>query len=112
MVVLAMVYTRTFYYVSYLFHRLPIRPHFKPTIGAFLSGAVGLALYFAFFQDQQVLSVLSFRRQTREAWLGPTRRSDDQPRAAALKRDRDRPRADDGSDQGRGRRRHIFGARP
>ncbi len=47
MVVLAMVYTRTFYGLTHLFHQLPMRPHFKPAIGAFLSGALGLALYYA-----------------------------------------------------------------
>lgn len=60
MAVLAMLYTRTFYYATYLFRRIPIRPHFKPMIGAFLTGVVGLVLYFAFLRDEQVLSVLSF----------------------------------------------------
>jgi CIC family chloride channel protein len=60
MAVLAMIYTRSFYGLTYLFRRVPIRPHFKPAIGAFLSGAVGLGLYFLLRQDQRVLSVLSF----------------------------------------------------
>jgi chloride channel protein, CIC family len=60
MAVLAMVYTRSFYWLTHLFHRLPFRPHFKPAIGAFLSGALGLALYYALSQDQRVLAVLSF----------------------------------------------------
>jgi chloride channel protein, CIC family len=60
LVVLAMLYTRSFYGFTHLFHRLPIRPHFKPAIGAFLTGALGLALYFAFGGEKQVLSVLSF----------------------------------------------------
>jgi CIC family chloride channel protein len=60
MVVLAMLYTRSFYGISYLFRRLPLRPHFKPAIGAFLSGLLGLILYFLLQQDQRVLSVLSF----------------------------------------------------
>jgi CIC family chloride channel protein len=59
LVLLAMIYTRSFYGLTHLFHRLPIRPHFKPAIGAFLSGAVGVALFFALGQ-QQVLAVLSF----------------------------------------------------
>ncbi len=59
-VVLAMVYTRSFYGLTYLFRRVPIRPHFKPAIGAFLTGAVGLALYFLMGRDQGALSVLSF----------------------------------------------------
>ena len=45
MVVLATLYTRSFYGLTGLFHRLPIRPHFRPMIGAFLTGVVGLTLY-------------------------------------------------------------------
>jgi CIC family chloride channel protein len=60
LVVLAMLYTRTFYGLRHLFHQLPIRPHFKPAVGAFLTGLLGVVLYFAFGQDQQVLAVLSF----------------------------------------------------
>jgi CIC family chloride channel protein len=60
MIVLAMLYTRTFYGLTHLFRRLPIRPHFKPAIGAFLSGLVGVALYFLFLRQQSVLAVLSF----------------------------------------------------
>src|SRR5262249_32784828 len=37
-VVLAMLYTRSFYWLGYLFHKLPMRPHFKPALGAFLTG--------------------------------------------------------------------------
>jgi CIC family chloride channel protein len=60
MVLLAMVYTRTFYGLTHLFHRLPIRPHVKPAIGAFLSGALGLVLYRALGGESRVLAVLSF----------------------------------------------------
>lgn len=60
MAFLAMIYTRTFYGTTYLFHRLPIKPHFKPAIGAGLSALIGLGLYFSFSEDHQVLSVLSF----------------------------------------------------
>jgi chloride channel protein, CIC family len=59
-VVLAMIYTRSFYGLTYLFHHIPIKNHFKPAIGAFLTGAVGVALYFALWQNKQVLAVLSF----------------------------------------------------
>jgi CIC family chloride channel protein len=58
LVVLAMIYTRTFYGMMHLFHRLPIRPHVKPALGAFLTGLLGLVLYLFF--GQQVLAVLSF----------------------------------------------------
>ncbi len=59
-VFLAMLYTRSFYGLTELFRRLPIRPHFKPAIGAFLAGLVALALYFALGQKMRALSVLSF----------------------------------------------------
>ena len=60
LVVLAMLYGRTLYGLTYLFHRLPLKPHFKPALGAFLSGLVGLALYFCLGGQRQVLAVLSF----------------------------------------------------
>jgi CIC family chloride channel protein len=60
LVVLALVYTRSFYGLTHLFHRLPLRPHLKPAVGAFLSGLVGVGLFFLFGQEKQVLAVLSF----------------------------------------------------
>src|SRR5580698_6804638 len=60
MVVLAMVYTRTFYGLTHLFHRWKIPRHFKPAVGAFASGLLGLALYYLVGRDQRVLAVLSF----------------------------------------------------
>jgi CIC family chloride channel protein len=59
LVVLAMLYTRSFYGLTHLFRRLPILPHFKPALGAFLSAVVGVALYFLLGR-QEVLAVLSF----------------------------------------------------
>ena len=59
MVVLAMVFTRSFYGLAYVFRKVPIRPHIKPAIGAFLTGAVGLGLYYLLSREQQVLSVMS-----------------------------------------------------
>jgi CIC family chloride channel protein len=59
MVVLAMLYTRTFYGLTHVFHRLPIKPHFKPAIGALLTGCLAVGLWAA-LGTQQVLSVLSF----------------------------------------------------
>ena len=43
----------------HLFKRVPLRPHFRPAIGAFLTGLVGIVLYLLVGQ-QQVLAVLSF----------------------------------------------------
>jgi CIC family chloride channel protein len=60
LVVLAMLYTRTFYWITHLFHRLKLRPHFKPLIGAMLTGLLGVGLFFLFKKDLRVLSVLSF----------------------------------------------------
>lgn len=60
MSVLAMLYTRTFYAITHVFHRLRMPRHFKPAIGAALSGLVGVALYFVLGRQEQVLAVLSF----------------------------------------------------
>ena len=60
LVILAMIYTRSFYGLTHLFRQLPLKPHWRPALGAFLSGAVGLALFFALGRQQQVLAVLSF----------------------------------------------------
>jgi CIC family chloride channel protein len=57
--VLAMLYTRSFYGLTELFRRIPIRPHFKPAIGAFLTAVVALVLYFT-LGDDRVLEVLSY----------------------------------------------------
>jgi chloride channel protein, CIC family len=60
MILLAMLYTHTFYGMTRLFRRLPLRHHFRPAIGAFLTGLVGLSLYYLFGRNQSVLSVLAF----------------------------------------------------
>jgi CIC family chloride channel protein len=57
---MAMVYTRTFYWITHLFHKLRIPRMLKPAIGAGLTGAIGVGLYFAFRSDARVLSVMSF----------------------------------------------------
>jgi CIC family chloride channel protein len=60
LVVLAMFYTRSFYALTHVFHRLSFKPHFKPAIGAFLTGVVGVSLYYSLGREQKVLAVLSF----------------------------------------------------
>ena len=60
MIFLAMLYTRTFYGMTGLFRRLSLPHHFRPAIGAFLTGLVGFLLYYAFGRDQTVLAVLAF----------------------------------------------------
>jgi CIC family chloride channel protein len=57
---LSMLYVRTFYGVTGLFHRLPLPHMLKPAVGAFLTGVVGVALYYAFGGRQAVLAVMSF----------------------------------------------------
>jgi CIC family chloride channel protein len=59
MALLAMLYTRSFYGFQRLFARLPLPRHFRPAVGALLTGTLGLLLY-SLFGTQQVLSVLSF----------------------------------------------------
>ena len=46
MVALAALYTRTFYGWVRVFRRVPLPPHFRPALGAFLTGVVALVLYF------------------------------------------------------------------
>ena len=46
MAFLAMFYTRTFYGITKIFRKIPISPFAKPPLGAFLSGALALGLYF------------------------------------------------------------------
>lgn len=58
--VLSMLYVRTFYAVTHLFHRLRLPRMLKPALGAFLTGAVGLSLYYLAGQSMGMLSVLAY----------------------------------------------------
>jgi CIC family chloride channel protein len=62
MAMLAMVYTRTFYWFTYLFSKMRLRRWLRPAIGAALSGVVAVALYYSFDEERRhlTLSVLSF----------------------------------------------------
>ena len=60
MALLAMLYTHSFYGVKRLFDRLPIHRHFRPALGAFLTGLVACVLYFLVGRNPQVLAVLAF----------------------------------------------------
>jgi len=60
MILLATVYTRSFYGLTSLFHKLPMPRHLKPALGALLTGTVGLGLYFLLGRRDEVLSVFSF----------------------------------------------------
>ncbi len=59
LVVLAMLFTRSFYGLTHVFRSWSIRPHFKPACGALLTGAFGVALYYLLGRQLLVLSVLS-----------------------------------------------------
>jgi len=60
MAVLALLYTRCFYGCKRAFDRLPVSRHFRPAVGAFLTGVVGLSLYFVLGRQEKVLAVLAF----------------------------------------------------
>ena len=60
MVLLAALYTHTFYGVTHFFHRLRLRPHFRPAVGAFLTGLTGIVLYYLLGRQRSVLAVLAF----------------------------------------------------
>jgi chloride channel protein, CIC family len=59
-VLLAMIYTRSFYGLTNVFHHLPVSRKLRPAIGAALTGIVGVSLYFALGRDMDVLCVMSF----------------------------------------------------
>ena len=60
MILLAMLYTHTFYGMTHLFRRLSLPRHLRPAIGAFLTGLTGFLLYYMFGRNQAVLAVLAF----------------------------------------------------
>lgn len=74
MVILASIYVRTFYGIRDLFHRWNIPRSVKPAIGAFLSGLVGVILYYAFGREEFVLSVLSFGYNSLQEAMSPNPR--------------------------------------
>ncbi|WP_339732633.1 chloride channel protein [uncultured Gimesia sp.] len=55
----AIFYVKTFYGTNRLFKLLPVKPMFRPAIGAFLTGLVGIGMYFLFDEDVRALSVMS-----------------------------------------------------
>jgi chloride channel protein, CIC family len=52
------LYIRTFYWTRTIFSRLPGPLYLKAMVGALLAGLLGLGIYFAGGQDQNLLSVL------------------------------------------------------
>ncbi len=55
----AAFYVKTFYGTAGLFKKLPIKPMFRPAVGACLTGLVGIGLYYLFGKDLRALAVLS-----------------------------------------------------
>jgi len=55
----AAFYVKTFYGTNRIFKSLPIKPMFRPAIGAFLTGVVGIGLFYLYGKDMRALSVLS-----------------------------------------------------
>jgi CIC family chloride channel protein len=60
MVALASIYVRSFYGLTRAFHRLPIKPHFRPMIGATLTALLAVGAYYLLDHDQRALTILSF----------------------------------------------------
>ena len=60
MVLLAMLYTRSFYGIKAWFDRMSMPRRFRPALGALLTAIVGLLLYFIAGRQEQVLAVLAF----------------------------------------------------
>jgi CIC family chloride channel protein len=60
MALLAMIYTRTFGFMGYLFKRMRLARNLRPALGAGLSGLIGVGLFYLVGRNPQVLSVLSF----------------------------------------------------
>ncbi|MBS0264458.1 MAG: chloride channel protein [Planctomycetes bacterium] len=59
LVVVGILYIKTFYGTRDLFKKLPIVQHLRPMIGAALAGVCGIGLYFALGKDERALAVLS-----------------------------------------------------
>lgn len=60
MVVLAALYTHSFYGCKHWFDRLKMPKHFRPALGAFLTGLTAFVMYYLLGRNQQVLAVLAF----------------------------------------------------
>lgn len=58
LVLVSIVYITVFRFAQKSFGRLPILPHIKPAIGAFLTGVVAIAVFYVFNRDQNALASL------------------------------------------------------
>lgn len=59
LVAVGAIYIKIFYGTHKLFKKLPIRPHFRPAIGAALTGLCGIAFFLYMDRDDHALAVLS-----------------------------------------------------
>ncbi len=59
LVAVGVLYIKFFYGTHKVFKKLPIRPHFRPAIGAALAGICGIGFYLAMGEDKHALGVLS-----------------------------------------------------
>jgi len=59
LVLVGILYIKTFYGTTRLFRKVPIPRHFRPALGAALAGLLGLGTFFFMEQDPRVLAVLS-----------------------------------------------------
>ena len=72
LVLVGIVYIKAFYTSQRLFHRLPIKPHLRPALGAALAGLCGVGLYAAMKHDPHSLAVLSTGYGTLQEALNPS----------------------------------------
>ena len=54
-----LLYVRVFYGTTSLMGRIPVPPHFRPAIGALLTGLLAVGIYYGASEDQRSLAVLS-----------------------------------------------------
>lgn len=59
LVIVGVIYIKTFYGVHDLFSKVPVPKMFRPAIGACLAGLVGIGLYYGFGENRSLLAVLS-----------------------------------------------------
>jgi CIC family chloride channel protein len=59
LVLVGILYIKTFYGIHRLFERSPINRFLRPAVGAALAGLFAIALYYQFDRDPRTLSVLS-----------------------------------------------------
>ncbi len=58
LVLVGIAYIKIFYGTQKLFHKIPIKPHFRPAIGAGLAGLFAMGLYYGFGENYHLLSML------------------------------------------------------